>query len=185
MCMKCGCKRDATRQMRLRSLPPYLCISLQRFVFNMKVSLAGRLASRQTFAQLSLHATACQHNGCMHVLEPCGSRVLAQNTAAVNHMQLPNPAHLCQSSVSPRMRACLAASFHMHARKSCLGLLGCLRMPTLMHVCCKNMSKAICEQAFAFRNEMRSFFVHLCRPCHGRKPQTRSHFPWTSICTAW
>ena len=39
-CSNCGCKRDATRQMRLRSLPPYLCLSLQRFVFSMKVELS-------------------------------------------------------------------------------------------------------------------------------------------------
>ena len=37
LCDTCGCKRNATRQMRLRSLPPFLCLSLQRFVFNMKV----------------------------------------------------------------------------------------------------------------------------------------------------
>ena len=27
---------DATRQLRLRSVPPYLCLSLQRFVFDLK-----------------------------------------------------------------------------------------------------------------------------------------------------
>jgi ubiquitin C-terminal hydrolase len=41
LCENCGCKCDAERQMQLRSLPPYLCLSLQRFVFDMQV---GRLA---------------------------------------------------------------------------------------------------------------------------------------------
>lgn len=36
-CAFCCQKVDAERQMRLRSLPPYLCISLQRFVFDLKV----------------------------------------------------------------------------------------------------------------------------------------------------
>lgn len=36
-CDFCGKKVDATRQLCLRQLPPYLCLSLQRFVFDMKV----------------------------------------------------------------------------------------------------------------------------------------------------
>ncbi len=36
-CDFCGKKVDATRQLCLRQLPPYLCMSLQRFVFDMKV----------------------------------------------------------------------------------------------------------------------------------------------------
>jgi ubiquitin carboxyl-terminal hydrolase 48 len=32
-----GARRDAARQLVLRSCPPYLCLSLQRFVFDMKV----------------------------------------------------------------------------------------------------------------------------------------------------
>ncbi|WIA08663.1 hypothetical protein OEZ85_008090 [Tetradesmus obliquus] len=36
LCENCGCKCDAERQMQLRSLPPYLCLSLQRFVFDMQ-----------------------------------------------------------------------------------------------------------------------------------------------------
>jgi hypothetical protein len=36
-CDTCGTKCDAERQMRLRSLPPYLGLSLQRFVFDMQV----------------------------------------------------------------------------------------------------------------------------------------------------
>jgi ubiquitin carboxyl-terminal hydrolase 48 len=36
-CEGCGRKCDAERQMQLRSLPPYLCLSLQRFVFDMQV----------------------------------------------------------------------------------------------------------------------------------------------------
>ena len=38
-CDYCGKKADATRQMCLQQLPPYLCLSLQRFVFDIKVSL--------------------------------------------------------------------------------------------------------------------------------------------------
>lgn len=36
-CEFCGGKVDATRQLCLRQLPPYLCLSLQRFVFDVKV----------------------------------------------------------------------------------------------------------------------------------------------------
>lgn len=36
-CGHCNAKADATRQLRIRSLPPYLCLSLQRFVFDLKV----------------------------------------------------------------------------------------------------------------------------------------------------
>eukprot|EP00873_Tetraselmis_striata_P012784 jgi/Tetstr1/433048/TSEL_022383.t1 len=35
-CDSCDAKVDAVRQMRLRTLPPYLCFSLMRFVFDMK-----------------------------------------------------------------------------------------------------------------------------------------------------
>ena len=35
-CGYCQAKVDARRQIRLGSLPPYLCLSLQRFVFDMK-----------------------------------------------------------------------------------------------------------------------------------------------------
>lgn len=38
-CDFCGKKADATRQLCLRQLPPYLCLSLQRFVFDMKVQM--------------------------------------------------------------------------------------------------------------------------------------------------
>ena len=37
-CDFCGKKVDATRQLCLRQLPPYLCLSLKRFVFDMKVT---------------------------------------------------------------------------------------------------------------------------------------------------
>ena len=36
-CDHCGRKVNATRQLRLRTLPPYLCMSLKRFVFDMRV----------------------------------------------------------------------------------------------------------------------------------------------------
>ena len=35
-CGFCHAKVDARRQIRLASLPPYLSVSLQRFVFDMK-----------------------------------------------------------------------------------------------------------------------------------------------------
>ncbi len=36
-CAFCESKVDATRQIRLQSIPPILCLSLQRFVFDIKV----------------------------------------------------------------------------------------------------------------------------------------------------
>lgn len=36
-CDFCASKVDATRQLRLRDLPPVLCLSLQRFVFDFNV----------------------------------------------------------------------------------------------------------------------------------------------------
>ena len=36
-CAYCESKVDALRQIRLHSIPPILCLSLQRFVFDMKV----------------------------------------------------------------------------------------------------------------------------------------------------
>ena len=36
-CDYCGGKRDATRQLRVRELPPLLAMSLQRFVFDFTV----------------------------------------------------------------------------------------------------------------------------------------------------
>lgn len=37
-----GARRDAARQLVLRTCPPYLCLSLQRFVFDMRVRVLGR-----------------------------------------------------------------------------------------------------------------------------------------------
>ena len=39
-CEFCGMKFDATRQLCLHELPPYLCFSLKRFVFDMKVGVS-------------------------------------------------------------------------------------------------------------------------------------------------
>lgn len=41
-CNFCQSKVNARRQMKLESLPPYLCISLQRFIFDMKVQARHR-----------------------------------------------------------------------------------------------------------------------------------------------
>lgn len=38
LCSHCQSKVDATRQLCVKSLPPLLCLSLQRFVFDMKVN---------------------------------------------------------------------------------------------------------------------------------------------------
>lgn len=38
-CDTCNCKQDATRQLIVKDLPPFLCLSLQRFVFDLKVSV--------------------------------------------------------------------------------------------------------------------------------------------------
>ena len=43
-CDHCGRKVNATRQLRLRTLPPYLSMSLKRFVFDMRVRLSGTAA---------------------------------------------------------------------------------------------------------------------------------------------
>ena len=40
-CEFCGIKFDATRQLCLHELPPYLCFSLKRFVFDMKVGITS------------------------------------------------------------------------------------------------------------------------------------------------
>ena len=45
-CELCRAMVDATRQLRLRALPPYLCLSLKRFVFDMRVRLATLQAAR-------------------------------------------------------------------------------------------------------------------------------------------
>lgn len=41
-CDTCGGMCDADRQMRLRRLPPYLCLSLQRFTFDVQVAASLR-----------------------------------------------------------------------------------------------------------------------------------------------
>ncbi|KAK9809511.1 hypothetical protein WJX73_006526 [Symbiochloris irregularis] len=48
-CESCACKRNATRQMRIRALPPHLCLSLQRFVFNMKTLTRVKAADKISF----------------------------------------------------------------------------------------------------------------------------------------
>jgi ubiquitin C-terminal hydrolase len=37
-CDFCAAKSDADRRMRLRNLPPYLCLALQRFTYDYQVS---------------------------------------------------------------------------------------------------------------------------------------------------
>ena len=47
-CEHCGRKVDATRQLRLRTLPPYLCLSLKRFVFDLRVRSSACLSMIKT-----------------------------------------------------------------------------------------------------------------------------------------
>ena len=58
-CEYCNKKADATRQLCLQQLPPYLCLSLQRFVFDMKVLYPSCLSS--VLAALALQLQACSN----------------------------------------------------------------------------------------------------------------------------
>ncbi|KAL0020878.1 hypothetical protein WJX77_005350 [Trebouxia sp. C0004] len=49
LCDFCGKKVDATRQLCLRQLPPYLCMSLQRFVFDMKKLMKVKASDKFSF----------------------------------------------------------------------------------------------------------------------------------------
>ena len=65
LCAFCEAKVDATRQLRLRSVPPYLCLSLQRFVFDLKAR-----APRQP---LPPHAFGSRMNVlAVRLCAPCG-----------------------------------------------------------------------------------------------------------------
>ena len=61
-CEHCGRKVDATRQLRLRTLPPYLCLSLKRFVFDLRVRVSAsyRLSLLQplrVYSKISRHVS--------------------------------------------------------------------------------------------------------------------------------
>ena len=59
VCAFCEAKVDATRQLRLRSVPPYLCLSLQRFVFDLKARIHQLLLPRDCLPYMihdSFHA---------------------------------------------------------------------------------------------------------------------------------
>ena len=58
LCAFCEAKVDASRQLRLRSVPPYLCLSLQRFVFDLKVR-------RRSDQPLLRHLFASRSNICL------------------------------------------------------------------------------------------------------------------------
>ena len=71
-CDFCGKKVDATRQLCLRQLPPYLCMSLQRFVFDMKVTTDFILSLYNSFSSLlcshvTLHL-AVQHSSLYNIV---------------------------------------------------------------------------------------------------------------------
>ena len=71
-CDFCGKKVDATRQLCLRQLPPYLCMSLQRFVFDMKVTTDFILSLYNSFPSLLCsHVTlrlAVQHSSLYNIV---------------------------------------------------------------------------------------------------------------------
>lgn len=73
-CDFCGKKVDATRQLCLRQLPPYLCLSLQRFVFDMKVITGFTFSLYNPFSSsLCSHVTphlAMQHSS-LYGIVPC------------------------------------------------------------------------------------------------------------------
>ena len=61
-CERCGGKRDATRRLRVRSLPPLFCLSLQRFVYD--VVKGNRVKATDKFAfPLELKAAAVMGGG--------------------------------------------------------------------------------------------------------------------------
>ncbi|KAK9803279.1 hypothetical protein WJX72_005931 [[Myrmecia] bisecta] len=51
MCSFCQQKQDATRQLCLKAVPPYLCFSLQRFVFDAKKMMKVKATDKLSFPQ--------------------------------------------------------------------------------------------------------------------------------------
>jgi ubiquitin carboxyl-terminal hydrolase 48 len=56
-CDTCNCKQDATRQLIVKDLPPFLCLSLQRFVFDLKVGICILTIIRLVLLTLFLFPT--------------------------------------------------------------------------------------------------------------------------------
>jgi ubiquitin carboxyl-terminal hydrolase 48 len=50
-CDFCGHRTDATRRVRLHSLPPYLCFQLKRFVFDMQTFERKKVGTALLFLQ--------------------------------------------------------------------------------------------------------------------------------------
>ena len=62
LCSHCDGKRDATRQLMVKDLPPVLCLSLQRFVFDLKKM--DRVKANDKFSfPLELPASMITHEG--------------------------------------------------------------------------------------------------------------------------
>ncbi|GAX84137.1 hypothetical protein CEUSTIGMA_g11560.t1 [Chlamydomonas eustigma] len=85
-CDFCACKVDATRQMVLRSVPPYLCLQLQRFVFDYqkmdKFKASDRLSFPLDLDLASVLASVAQDDGNSQVVmdssgQPVGTYELA------------------------------------------------------------------------------------------------------------
>lgn len=60
-CAHCNAKRDAMRQLVIRALPPYLCLSLQRFVFDLKKMDRIKASDKFSFP-LELDSSIITHN---------------------------------------------------------------------------------------------------------------------------
>jgi ubiquitin C-terminal hydrolase len=65
-CDYCMHKADATRQMALRSVPPYLCLPLQRFVYDYKKGDKVKASDRWVM----VHRCQWTEAGCIHRYTP-------------------------------------------------------------------------------------------------------------------
>ena len=78
---------DATRQLRLRSVPPYLCLSLQRFVFDLKARSPEPLLPLDCPPQTHTKWSFCVKLsvGCMHS-HPCRWSICLNSVRVLSHM---------------------------------------------------------------------------------------------------
>ena len=69
-CERCARKVDAERQVALRALPPYLCLSLQRFYFKPEVDRMVTVLQWLVVLCL-LHANGATHQGPLAEMPVC------------------------------------------------------------------------------------------------------------------
>ena len=100
-CAFCESKVDATRQIRLHCVPPILCLSLQRFVFDMKVRHASPVHRRHAHAkEYRLAVALCSCPGWVgHTTEqqriPSSPRLSKHASICGNHqVDVPEPGML-------------------------------------------------------------------------------------------